>query len=278
MTDIILILKGFILGIANVIPGVSGGTIAVVLGIYERIIDLLSDFRNKIKENIKFLFLIIIGLVISILLFSNIIGYLLNKYTFATILFFIGFIVGGMPSLFKNVKTKKSIKDYAVFFIAFLIVMLMTFIVPNTSDKSLEILNLSTGIILFILGVIGAASMILPGISGSFVLMLFGYYNTIINSIRDLTRFNNVIHNIIILGIFGIGVLLGIVSMSKLIKKLLNKYEVTMYMGIIGFVISSSISIFITALSSSFGVLELVIGIFVFIIGMYLSNKLSKVS
>ena len=92
MNNLILILKGFILGIANIIPGVSGGTLAITLGIYEKLIDIISNFKEKFKENIKFILLLVLGIVIALLVFSNIIGYCLDKFPFITILFFIGFL------------------------------------------------------------------------------------------------------------------------------------------------------------------------------------------
>lgn len=273
--NIILILKGFVLGIANVIPGVSGGTLAITLGIYERIIEILSNFRKNIKENIKFVLFLVIGLVIAILLFSNIIGYSLKIFPFATILFFIGFILGGIPLLFKKIKGKISVSNIFIFLFTFLLVILMTFISPEATNKSLDTINIGLIIDLLLCGVLGAASMILPGISGSFVLMLVGYYEPIINTISDLTRFNNIIYNVIILGVFGIGVLVGIISMAKLIRWLLKKYEIKTYYGIIGFVCASIISIFINVLGPTYGILQIVIGVILLFVGMFLSKAIS---
>ena len=103
--NILLILKGFVLGIANIIPGVSGGTLAITLGIYERMIEAISHFFSNFKDNLKFIMFLGIGILISLALFSNVIGFCLDNYKFATILFFIGIILGGMPILFKKVKT-----------------------------------------------------------------------------------------------------------------------------------------------------------------------------
>ncbi len=273
--SIMLVLKGFVLGIANVIPGISGGTIAITLGIYERIIEMISHFTKKLKENIKFLLLLGSGILIAIALFSNIIGYSLDNFPFATILFFIGFILGGMPVLFKKVKSTFKVSNVIIFIITFALVMLMTFINAGTVSKTIQNVDLTTIIILFSCGLVGAASMVLPGISGSFVLMLLGYYEPIINTIRSLTKFQNIVHNVLILGVFGIGVLAGIIGMAKLIEWLLKKYEIKTYWGIIGFVIASIISIFISAINSSPQILEIVIGIVLLLIGMLLSNKMS---
>ena len=274
--NIMLILKGFALGIANVIPGVSGGTIAVILGIYEKLIDILSNLKTKLKENFKYLLFLAIGLILAIGLFSNAVTFCLKNYPFATILFFIGFIIGGMPPLLNKVKSKRDIKSVICFIIAFTVVMLMAFITPDTMNKSLDIINIKTLIILFLIGVLGAASMVLPGISGSFVLMLIGYYEPIMNSISEFTKLNNLTHNILILAMFGLGVLFGIIFMAKLIKILLEKYEIPMYMGIIGFVIASAISILVSVIGSSYGVLQIIIGVILMFVGIIASRMISK--
>ena len=274
--NIMLILKGFALGIANVIPGVSGGTIAVILGIYEKLIDILSNLKTKLKENFKYLLFLAIGLILAIGLFSNAVTFCLKNYPFATILFFIGFIIGGMPPLLNKVKSKIDIKSVICFIIAFTVVMLMAFITPDTMNKSLDIINIKTLIILFLIGVLGAASMVLPGISGSFVLMLIGYYEPIMNSISEFTKLNNLTHNFLILAMFGLGVLFGIIFMAKLIKILLEKYEIPMYMGIIGFVIASAISFLVSVIGSSYGVLQIIIGVILMFVGIIASRMISK--
>ena len=269
---VLLILKGFVLGIANIIPGVSGGTLAITLGIYERMIEAISHFFSNFKDNLKFVMFLGIGILISLGLFSNVIGFCLDNYQFATILFFIGIILGGMPILFKNVKGTKNVGNILVFAIAFLIVMLMTFMSAGDKTISLDTLSVGKIISLFFSGMIASASMLLPGISGSFVLMLFGMYHPIVNAIRSLTKFENIFHNLVILGFAGIGILLGIILAAKLIEYLLDKYEVPTYYGIIGFVIASIISIFNTAVSSPVSFAEIIIGIVLMIVGMFIAK------
>lgn len=269
---LLLILKGFILGIANIIPGVSGGTLALTLGIYERLIDAISHFFKNLKENIIFVLCLGIGILISLALFSNVIGYCLDNYKFATILFFIGFILGGMPLLFKKLKGTFNIKNMIFFLITFSIVMIMTFM--SAGDKTISLNNLTFVrlVSLFFSGMLASASMLLPGISGSFVLMLIGYYYPIINAIREFTKLQNLLHNVILLSTAGIGIIIGIIIAAKLIEYLLKKYEIPTYYGIIGFVISSIISIFITAVSSYVGTVEIIVGILLMILGIFLAG------
>ena len=269
---ILLILKGFVLGIANIIPGVSGGTLAITLGIYERMIEAISHFFSNFKDNLKFVMFLGIGILISLALFSNVIGFCLDKFQFATIMFFIGIILGGTPILFKKVKGTKNVGNILVFAVAFFLVILMTYMSAGEKTISLDTLSFGKAILLFFSGMIASASMLLPGISGSFVLMLIGYYHPIVNAIRSLTKFENLFHNVLVLGIAGVGILLGIVLAAKLIEYLLDKYEVPTYYGIIGFVIASIISIFITAVSTTVPVLEIVIGIVLMGIGMFIAK------
>ena len=273
---ITLFLKGFVMGIANIIPGISGGTLALTLGIYEKLIDIISHFTKNIKENIKFIILLGSGIVLSILLFSNIISYCLENYRFPTILFFIGIIIGGLPLLLKKVKGTSNISNYIIFSITFMIIMIMTFASVKDNNISLSVINIGTIIGLFISGVISATTMILPGISGSFMLMLFGYYTPIVNAISDLSKLNNVLHNLIILGFLGMGILLGIFASAKAIEALLKKYEIKTYYGILGFVVASIISIFITSISNTINAIQIIVGIIFMILGIILGKAMAK--
>ena len=109
--SLILVLKGFFMGFANVIPGVSGGTIALILGIYEKFIGAISHFVSNLKENMKFLIPIGIGMVLSIVLLSNVIDYSYKHAPIPTCLFFVGLVIGGIPMLFGKVKDKKDKKN-----------------------------------------------------------------------------------------------------------------------------------------------------------------------
>lgn len=266
-------IKGFVIGLANIIPGVSGGTLAITLGIYEKLIGVLTHFFKNWKENIKFLIPIGIGAVLSLLVFSNIIGYALEHYPVPTTLLFMGLILGGVPILLRKVKDKKSISNFLIFLLTFSVVLIFTLLKEQTHMVNLEHLNVIGYLLLFGVGIIAAATMIIPGISGSFILMLLGYYEPIINTIRDLSHMNNIVENTMILIPFGIGILVGIISIAKLIEYLLKKYETKTYYGIIGFVVSSICSIFIQmGLPHDF--FQLLIGIVLAIIGFLFAYRL----
>lgn len=274
---IFLVLKGFVIGIANIIPGVSGGTLAITLGIYEDLIKAISHFFSNIKENLKLLTPIFIGMVLSLAILSNVIGYSLEHYPIPTTLFFVGLILGGLPLLVKHIKGKeKSISNWIVFLITFLIVAVFAFL--KSGNAMVDLSNLSIGgyLLLFIVGVVAAATMVIPGISGSFVLMLLGYYEPIINIIREFTKFKNFTSNFIILAVFGVGVLLGIIVIAKIIEYLLEKQPIKTYYGIIGFVLASIISIIIPLLELNFVISQVIIGIILLLIGMVIAYKLGE--
>lgn len=273
--NLILVAKGFVIGIANIIPGVSGGTLAITLGIYERLIKAISHFFTNLKENIKFLVPIAVGAVLSLLILSNVIGYALDHYPIPTTLLFVGLIFGGVPLLYRHVKTeKKSGSNLLIFFITFAIVTIFAFLKEGNFSVDLSNLNLFGYILLFIVGMVAAATMVIPGISGSFMLMLLGYYQPIINTIRNLTRFDDLTKSFMILIPFGIGVLVGIVLIAKLIEFLLEKYEVKTYFGILGFVLASVLTLIYGLFGNSFDIVQILIGVVTFFIGSIVAYKL----
>ena len=273
--NLILVAKGFVIGIANIIPGVSGGTLAITLGIYERLIKAISHFFTNLKENIKFLVPIAVGAVLSLLILSNVIGYALDHYPIPTTLLFVGLIFGGVPLLYRHVKTeKKSCSNLLIFFITFAIVTIFAFLKEGNFSVDLSNLNLFGYILLFIVGMVAAATMVIPGISGSFMLMLLGYYQPIINTIRNLTRFDDLTKSFMILIPFGIGVLVGIVLIAKLIEFLLEKYEVKTYFGILGFVLASVLTLIYGLFGNSFDIVQILIGVVTFFIGSIVAYKL----
>ena len=276
--NILLIIKGMIIGLANVIPGVSGGTLMITLGIYEQVIDTISHFFHHFKKNLKFIIPLGIGVVLSLLVFSKIIGISLEKFPFATTLFFLGLIVGGLPILVNNLnknKDSKRVSNYIIAFLSFAFIILFAML-KSSSEVDLTNINASSLIILFLVGIIASATMVIPGISGSFVLMLLGFYEPIVNTVRSLTNFSLLSHNIIVLGVFGIGVLIGIVLISKLIELLLKKFETKTYYAVFGFVLASCIAIIKPLFSLHLGILEIILGIILFLVGMIASYKISK--
>ena len=282
--NLILICKGFFMGIANVIPGVSGGTIALILGIYEKFIGAISHLFANFKENMKFLIPIAIGMILSIITLSRVIDYSYDHFPIPTCLFFVGLVLGGIPMLLSKVKGKKESKkpvNYLVFILTFALVMVMACaeLIFNL-DMTVNLNNLSIFgyILLFIVGLIAAATMIVPGVSGSLVLMMLGYYYPILELIKNITQFDNLLHNLIVAGIFGVGVLVGIVGASKIIEYLFKKFEIPTYFGVLGFIFASvlaiPISTYLEVENLVFSIPHILIGIVVAAVGFITSYKL----
>lgn len=283
--NIILFIKGFIMGIANIIPGVSGGTLAIILGIYEQFIGALSHFFKNFKKNILFILPVGLGMLASIATMSNVIDYSLHKFTLATVLFFVGLVIGGIPLLLNKVKGKKDSKvasNITAFVITFSIVIFMAvakLVFQTNFSISFAHLGIIGFILLFLVGILAAGTMVIPGVSGSLVLMLIGYYEPVIKTIKNLVHFKSVPHNLLIIAVFGIGIVVGIVGIARLFEYLFKKHETVTYYGVLGFIFASIIAIPIstfTSISITFKALELVIGLVFLTLGTIIAYKLGE--
>lgn len=274
---LILFIKGIVLGVAFVIPGVSGGTLAVLMGIYEELIEAASNFYKSIanfKKYFMYLLPIGLGVVFSVAVFAKLIKFGLDKAPIITILIFLGMIIGGIPALVRNVKgTKINLKDMTLMLVGLIIVISM--LIFHKSNSNVVLTNMSIGgyFTLFLVGAIAAVTMVVPGISGSFTLMLIGYYEPVLNLVNDITSFKNLGSNLILMGTFMLGVFIGIIFISKIIEWCLKHYKRETYYAIIGFVLSSIISVIYEVSKFPFNLTHLIIGIVLLIINTVLVYK-----
>lgn len=275
---IILFLKGMILGSAMIIPGVSGGTLAISLGIYEKIINVITRFFKNFKENIIFIINLGLGILASIVLGALILNYTFEHYPIPTIIFFIGLLIGSIPSLTKRVDLRNTLKISNIFyFLLGVSLVLGVYLFKGSSEVTFSNgFNLVQSIKLMLVGVVAAATLVIPGISGSFMLMILGYYKPILGVITDTIKFNNLGNNILILIPFGVGVLLGIIGIAKLIEYLLKNHETKTYYAIIGFLIASIIEIFASLFSYQASIIQVIISAILFILGLLLTLKVFK--
>lgn len=273
---LILFIKGFILGVANVIPGVSGGTLAVSLGLYERVLECVTTLFKKFKENLTFIMPIALGIGVAILSTSKLVTYALTNFKAQTIFLFVGLIFGGISLIMKKVKGQKSFFNICVLCIVFIFVLGLNFVKTDTFSISFTNMKIIDYVLLALVGFIASSAMVIPGISGSFVLMVFGYYEMIMATISHLTTFKNIGQDLIILTVFGIGVLLGILFMAKLITKLIEKNEVRTYFAIMGFVLSSIVVLLIEIGNFKFNFTNIATSILAFLWGYLLSRAIDK--
>lgn len=257
MTFILDVIKGMFIGIANVIPGVSGGTMALSLGVYAKLIGSVSGLFKDFRKSIMTLLPIGIGCILGIGGFTYAIEYLLSRHTFVTCMAFVGLILGGLPILYRSmyVKMKESSSSIGISgVLSFLILFSVAVVLPLLQSDKEMMSSLTatpqTVILLLFIGIIASATMVVPGVSGSMVLMILGYYYGIIESVKTfldgLKAFDMavLIDRGLVLVPFGIGVILGIFLIARLITFLFEKYGVETYCAIFGLILASPFAIF----------------------------------
>ena len=281
---------GIILGIANVIPGVSGGTIAVVFNIYDRLINVISLNVKKIISEWKFILPLGLGMVAGIIGFSKVITFLFENYPMQTNLFFVGIIAGSIPLIFRKIKSsmneissekKKPYLSTIICFIISLAIMIIMTVFKDISTSTIIYTELTMPLffILLVSGALGAIAMIIPGISGSFLLLAIGTYATVIGSVSDF--------NIPLMIPTAIGILIGLLFGAYLVRMLMEKVPAQTYGAIFGLVIGSIFTVFPFAMivvccnglvgetfASSLG--ALVVGVVSCTVGFFVSYLFSK--
>lgn len=271
------ILKGFAMGTSDLVPGVSGGTIALLLGIYNQFIASISGiFSRRFWPSFTFLIPIIIGMLLAMGSLSNLFNYLLSQHHIPTMFFFGGLIIGIVPYLLKisNYKTSFTTKHYMMVIAGIAILIVITLM--NNGDKHAgETLTLSTGLIIkyFIAGMCASSAMLLPGISGSFMLLVFGVYGTVMLAISEVVKLN--FTGLPILLAVGFGVLAGFIISSKIIQYFLTHHKLMTFALIIGFVVGSLFAVF-PGLPTN--IVIWFVSLVVFIIGFIVSLTLGRIT
>ena len=239
---------GIILGVANVIPGVSGGTIAVVFNVYDRLIGVITIKIKKILSEWKFILPLGLGMVAGIIGFSKILTFLFEHYPMQTNLFFVGIIAGSIPLIYRKIKSSMkevSEKNKKVPFfttilccVIFLGIMIIMTVFKDVSTSTVIYTELSLPLffLLLVSGALGAIAMIIPGISGSFLLLAIGTYATVISSVSDF--------NIPLMIPTAIGILIGLLVGAFLVRTLMEKVPCQTYGAIFGLIIGSIFTVF----------------------------------
>lgn len=260
MNGFLNIIKGIFIGAGAIVPGVSSGVLCVIFGIYEKLLDAILNFFKDIKQNIKFLFPIALGVGIGVLLFSNILNYLLYEFPIQTKSIFIGLILGTIPSLIKEVNEKETFKLQNV---VYLLIALAIGILTVVLEKQIQIVtNIENINIMYLVmcGAIMSLGIVVPGVSSTIILMLLGVYSIYLQSVANLY--------LPVLIPLGIGLIFGSIIVMKLTKKLLEKYYAQTFYSIIGFTIGS---IFVL-LPQGRTFLETVLCVLCIILGIYISH------
>ncbi len=259
---------GALIGIANAIPGVSGGTMAVILNIYDKILYAVS--LKNIKEHLKFLIPLAIGAIAGIFALSNVIVSLMENYTMLLNFCFIGLIIGSIPSIYKRACDEKvKSRNIVLGVIALLFMLFLSWLGQGEIvNKTLEDFGgLSTGLFIFLIIAVGIStiSMILPGISGSLMMLMFGVYTVVMEAVADI--------NLTVMLPIGIGVILGLVIGVKVIKKMLRSHPQALYFIILGLVIGSIAMIWPGFTLNAEGTASLVAMIIFILAAYFLSSR-----
>lgn len=286
-------IRGFCMALADSVPGVSGGTIAFLLGFYDKFVNSLAHIikgtKQERKDAIIFLIKIGIGWVIGFLMAVSILASIFDEKIYEVSSLFIGFIIFAIPVVIMEEKDsfKGKYKNIIFTILGIAFVLGITLINPSTNGEvalDLANLNLGTGIYLFLVAMVAISAMILPGISGSTLLLIFGLYMPVISAIKELLHFQFAYLPAVI--IFGLGILTGIILIIKLVQKCLEKFRSQTMYFIIGMMMASLYSIVVgpTTLDlpqpamnfSTFSIIFFIIGGAIIVALQVLKNLMSK--
>ncbi|MBQ9084288.1 MAG: DUF368 domain-containing protein [Clostridia bacterium] len=240
------IIGGFCMGIAFIIPGFSGGSVAAILGIYERLIGAVADIFRDFKRSFLTLLPIFLGLVLGAVSLLYPLGWALESVPLPTVSLFVGLALGGLGSITEKTKGKPTANNIVALIIPLLLAAALSF-APTGADVNLLELNAGGYLLLFVIGFIGSVALVVPGISGSMLLLILGYYNPIIKIITEhLLSGKDMLVSILVLMCIGVGILVGFFSVSVVMKWLLAHCPRGTYFAIIGFIIGSIPTVFIS--------------------------------
>jgi putative membrane protein len=281
------LLKGLAIGTAAIIPGISGGTIAFMLGIYDQIIEAIVSLRRHTKKSLELLLPVGIGIVVAIGLLTYPMGLALIYAPFPTVTLFAGFILGSLPQLRKDLPVTLNVRAWFILVLPAIVAMLLgVFSVIGELDAT----SVLTGdaflpkLSLIVVGFLGVSAFVVPGISGSMLLLSIGFYEPILSSLRrlldNLFDLNGLIPEVINFGLFGVGALVGFVVISVVMKWLLTHHRQEVNLAVFGFILGSLVAIFynyeMVPVYEQLDVFMVVLGVITLTLGGYISLELNK--
>lgn len=240
------VLRGCGIGVAFIIPGFSGGSVAAILGIYEKLVSAIADIFKNFKKSMITLLPIFLGMVIGIVSLLFPLGWALSNFPFPTVCIFVGLAIGGLPSVTDKLSGKIKKTNIPALLIPLVCAAGLSFL-PLGGEVNLFDLSFGGYILLVLIGVVGSAALVVPGISGSMLLLIFGYYNPIVDMVTNhFFKGNDIGTSILVLGCTGFGIALGFILISKLMKFLLSTCPRGTYFAILGFIIGSIPTVYVS--------------------------------
>ncbi len=251
------IIKGVLIGTANILPGISGGTLAISMGVYEQILHALTHLHRETKKSLSTLFPYILGIIGGIVGLSFTMEYLFESWPLQTNMAFMGLIFGGLPAILTQIRLPRH-KDgspgsltalAAAFFLTLVITTALSLMKAEHGPEVTLKLGLLPSALLFLIGVMSAGTMIVPGISGTMILMMIGYYKPLLSAINRtllsliLADFSAMLSQAVILFPFAIGLAAGFYLFARLMETLFDRFARITYCAVLGLVFSSPIGI-----------------------------------
>lgn len=261
---LIVAAKGFCVGGSMLVPGVSGGSMAMILGIYDKLIDAVSSFFQHVAWSIKFLALFSISAIVGMLLFAKPLLHLIDRFPMVMMYFFLGAVFGSIPMIAKKANVEKfhwSVIAYP------LIGLCMMWLIAQLPQNLLSVEGTSSilrYIPMLLTGIVVAVALVLPGISVSYMLLVLGVYKDTVEAISNF--------DLLFLLPLGIGLVLGIILTTRLLEQAMNRYPGPTYLMILGFIIASCIDVFPGIPTG----MSLLLAMLMFACGAYLVYRLSE--
>ncbi len=245
------LLKGMAIGLAFIIPGFSGGSIAAILGIYEKLVGAIADIFKSFKKSVLTLLPIALGMVIGVIMLLFPLSWALGAYPIPTVCLFVGLAIGGIPSITEKIPGKPSVKNLFALFIPLILAAALCFL-PLGQEVDLLGLDFGGHILLILIGLLGSTALVVPGISGSMILLILGYYNPLVNLItHNLLMGKEFLASLLVLGCTALGIAIGFFAISVAMKLLLEKCPRGTYFAILGFIIGSIPAIYSSTMADA---------------------------
>ena len=289
MQYVMLLITGFALGAANIVPGISGATLAVIFRMYDRLIESINELFSNVKKSLLFLVPVGIGMLAGILVVGTVMDGFLDRFAFQTSALIAGLVAGGIPFIHSQAISKEGRKPvfYVIAAFAAAIIIALALVVPTPAVYAYGEFSFSFAVLLFVGGMVAAAAMIVPGVSGAMMLMMFGLLTVVMNTISLITEYLRTPFDFGLLGPIlqvvlplGLGMVAGILLASKLIAFLLARFFTITYFVILGLVIGTIFAVFSDSRTyENIDVMTVplvVIGVLVFIVGMVIALLLGK--
>lgn len=276
------LLRGIVIGIANIIPGVSGGTMMVSMGVYDTLIDCITHLFSDFKRSVKTLLPYLVGMLVGIFALAGLLTWCLTDHPLPTGTAFIGLILGGLSPLMRKIDKRRMNFPAVIIFIAFFVLIIaMALTNPANAHGRVDV-SPNSMLLLLVMGAAASATTLIPGVSGSMLLMLLGYFRPVIASVNDfqdgLLGGNLALagQQLLILIPFSLGMLLGIYFVAKLIDTLIRRWPTHTYCAVLGLVVASPIAILLRTDMAGASVVTILVSILTFAAGFVISAWLAR--